>query len=137
MAFSFKVVKGGSFKLVPEGRQLLTVTEVELVPRDKPMKVLFKYSHESGATLRESFKLNEPKAQEILGIRADIATNGNLEAGTELSVTDIPDLFLGKTFDVTIVHKVYNDKTYANIKYYNSLVPDDWDPQELEEEDDL
>ena len=138
MAFTIKTSKGG-FKRVPEGEQELVVTDVKLVPSGKPQKVLFEYSHESGATLKESFSFTQPMQAKILGTRCDLALDGKVPEGTEIEVTDLPEMFLGKHLIAMIKHHVTDDnKTYVNIKWVESFFDEQIESEEdMSDDDDL
>lgn len=136
-----KIAKSG-FKMVPEGEQVITVTSVKALPARRPEVIEFEWVHANGATIREKFKTSVPKAMEILGKRCDIALDGKMPEGTEISENDLPDIFNGKTFTALIVHNHIegndgNDKTFVNIKYLMTLVgsPEDT-PEEYEEDED-
>jgi len=136
-----KIAKSG-FKMVPEGEQVITVKSVKALPSARPQVIEFEWVHANGGTIKESFKTSVPKAMEILGKRCDIALDGKMPEGTEISENDLPDIFNGKTFTALIVHNVVkgndgNDKTFVNIKYLMRLIggPEDT-PEEYEEDDD-
>ncbi len=114
----------GTFAIAPEGEQLIVTTEVKLVPSGRPQQVDFVHKHANGAIIKESFKFSNEVAMDILGKRCDIATGGKLPEGSDIDERDVPDMFLGKTFKVEIVHKPVGDKTFANIRYFKSLVDD-------------
>lgn len=127
--------KKGGFQLVPEGKQILHVDSVELVPSGKPSMVKFVFSCPQGGTIKESQSFSNPIALDILGKRCDIALGGTVDEGTEIEPSDLEGLFLDKTFEAMIVHKngkTNPDAVFANISYFISLVPD-----EEEEDDDL
>lgn len=121
MAFTIKTTKNSGFKRVPEGRQDLLITKVELVPSGKPQKAIFHYEHDSGATMRESFSFSNKVAVEILGKRCDLLYNSEIPEGTEIDATDLPNMFVGKITTAEIKHNESNGKTYANIKYVESF----------------
>lgn len=123
-------IRKSGFALVPEGRQLVHVDEVKLVPSGRPQMVEFKYSHANGGTIKETLKFDHPVAVDILGKRCDIAMGGSAEEGTEIEPEDLEGLFLDKTFEAEIKHtEGKNGGTFANIKYLTKLVS--------EEDDDL
>lgn len=136
-----KIAKSG-FKMVPEGEQVITVKSVKALPSARPQVIEFEWVHANGGAIKEKFKTSVPKAMEILGKRCDIALNGRMAEGTEISENDLPDIFNGKTFTAFVVHNVVkgndgNDKTFVNIKYLMNLVggPEDT-PEEYEEDED-
>lgn len=124
--------KNTGFKLMKEGENLVVVTKVELVPSGKPIQVKFEYTNEDDVVLKETVKLNHPVALEILGKRCDIALGGTMAEGTEIQESQIPDIFLGKTFLIVVKHVTKGDKTYANMSYIKELIETVED-----EEDDL
>lgn len=137
-----KITKNG-FKLVPEGEQVLTVTSVKALPARRPEVIEFEWAHADGGVIKETFKTSVPKAMEILGKRCDIALNGRLPEGTEISEHDIPDIFYGKTFTAFVVHNHVtgndgNERTFVNIKYIIDLVSktDDTSEECTQDEDD-
>ena len=136
-----KIAKSG-FKMVPEGEQVITVKSVKALPSARPQVIEFEWVHANGGTIKESFKTSVPKAMEILGKRCDIALDGKMPEGTEISENDLPDIFNGKTFTALIVHNHVKgndgkDKTFVNIKYLMRLIggPEDT-PEEYEEDED-
>jgi hypothetical protein len=144
-----RITKGG-FKMVPEGEQVLTVKSVKALPAARPQVIEFEWVHADGGTIKESFKTSVPKAMEILGKRCDIALDGKLPEGTEISENDLPDIFNGKSFTAFVVHNHVkgndgNERTFANIKYLINLVGDTdevskegaEEEKKEEEEDDL
>ena len=136
-----KIAKSG-FKMVPEGQQVITVKSVKALPSARPQVIEFEWVHSNGATIKESFKTAVPKAMDILGKRCDIALNGKMSEGTEISENDLPDIFNGKTFTALIVHNHVQgndgkDKTFVNIKYLMDLVGGQEEiPEEYAEEED-
>lgn len=136
-----KITKN-AFKLVPEGEQVLTVKSVKVLPSARPQVIEFEWVHANGGTIKESFKTSVPKAMDILGKRCDIALNGRLPEGTEISEHDIPDIFCGKTFTAFVVHNRVtgndgNERTFVNIKYLIDLVSKTDDaPEECTEDED-
>lgn len=136
-----KIAKSG-FKMVPEGEQVITVKSVKALPSARPQVIEFEWVHADGGTIKETFKTSVPKAMDILGKRCDIALNGKLPEGTEISENDLPDIFNGKTFTALIVHNHVkgddgNERTFVNIKYLIDLVGDtDEVPEEYAEDED-
>ena len=133
------VKKNTGFQIVPEGEQILKVTSVQLLPSGRPQEVEIRYSHANGSTLRESFSFSKEKAMDILGQRCNIALGGNVPEGTEISESTLPDIFMGKSFEVMVKHVKKDTKTYANIHYYKSLVEvedEEDDDEELDDEED-
>lgn len=116
----------GNFKKVPTGKQVLYITDVKLVPSGKPQMVEFYYSHESGATLKETLKFNHPVASDILGQRVDTLYNGTMKEGTEIDTSDLPTMFNHKGVNAFIKHVEgktdgeLNGKIYVNIGYVES-----------------
>jgi hypothetical protein len=136
-----KIAKSG-FKMVPEGEQVLTVKSVKALPSARPQVIEFEWVHADGGIIKETFKTSVPKAMDILGKRCDIALNGKLPEGTEISEHDLPDIFNGKTFTAFVVHNHVTgndgkDRTFVNIKYIIDLVGDtDEVPDEYAEDED-
>ena len=136
-----KIAKSG-FKMVPEGEQVLTVKSVKVLPSARPQVIEFEWVHANGGTIKESFKISVPVAMDILGKRCDIALNGMMAEGTEISENDLPDIFKGKTFTAFVVHHHVTgndgkDRTFANIKYIIDLLGDTDDvPEEYAEGED-
>jgi hypothetical protein len=131
-------IRKSGFALVPEGKQLVHVDEVNLVPSGRPQMVEFKYSHANGGTIKEILKFDHPVAVDILGKRCDIAMGGTAEEGTEVEPEDLKDLFLGKTFEAEIKHtEGKKGGIFANIKYLTKLVSTDVEETDDEDDDDL
>jgi len=117
-----KTSKPKGFTLVPEGRQIVHVDSVKLVPSGKPQMVEFIYSHESGGIIKETLKFDHPVALDILGKRCDIAMGG-LPEDTEIQTDELESIFNGKTFEVEVKHtEGKSGGTFANIKYMVKLI---------------
>lgn len=127
----------GSFKMVPEGDVFLNIKSVELMPSGKPQTIIFTYTHENGAELKERMSLTHPVAERILGKRCDILYDGELPEGSDIEVGDLPSLFTGKVAHAHVEHnKVTSEKdgktrTFANVKYVMS-----YSDSSVEDEDD-
>lgn len=125
--------KKGGFALVPEGKQIVHVDKVELMPSGKPQMVVFEYSGANGGKIKETLKFDNAIAVDILGKRCDVALDG-AEEGTEIDSTELVGLFLNKTFEAEIKHtEGKKGGVFANIKYLVKLIKDEED----EEDDDL
>ena len=124
-------VKKGGFVLVPEGRQIVHVDSVKLVPSGRPMMVEFFYSHADGGTIKETLKFDNDIALKILGARCAVA---GVEEGTDVEFDELEDLFLGKTFEAEVKHNEgKKGGIFANIKYLTALI----EGEEEEDDDDL
>lgn len=123
MKVKFNLSRG--FKLVPEGEQVLTITEINAVPSGLPKQVKITWTDATGTNLLETCDL----ATTIWKLSRICEVAFGIKDGEEMELDEIISGLKGKQFECEIVHTQGKNPredgtypTYANIKNILSRV---------------
>lgn len=128
----------GSFKLVPEGERVLTITKAECTPSGKPNKMKVTFQDVDGGFINTQYNFDNSTSVWVMGKMLEIAIG--MEDGDEFDTKTDTEKLVGKKLLCEVVHtkgtKINEETgeypTFANIKKTISLVTDDGEVVESE-----
>ena len=104
----------GGYKLIPEGKQVLTIKDAKVTPSGAPQQIQIKFEDTDGASMLKTYKFEHSGAMYYFGT---LLTALGIGDGETFDTNDAFEL-INRQVIVDVKHTEYNGKTYADAIAY-------------------